>query len=127
MEVPRPPRLGAVHHHRENRDALLERHHRRARLYPARDPGALARSLDEPPEPPPLSNALPHRPDRLPIRLSATHGERPERANQLTEPGDSMRLDLRHVVHRPGTGRTERRRVDPGEVVAGDHDPALTR
>src|SRR5262249_48782010 len=67
----------------------------------------------------------PHHPYRLPIRLTAPDGERAERADQLPEPGNAVRFDLRHVVHRPRTGGAERRRVDPGGVVAGDDDAAL--
>ena len=123
-KLPGLQRLRAVHGDRDDRDAFLQGHHRGARLYVAGDAGSLARALDEEAERETVAHDLPHRPHRVAVGLAAPHRRTCRTRGSTAEARDAMRLDLRHVVDRPRAGGTERRRVEPVEVVARDHEPA---
>src|SRR4029453_1738938 len=57
----------------------------------------------------------------------AAHRDRAEGPDQLAEPGDAMRLDLRDEVHRARGEQADDRWVDPVEVVEREHDAARLR
>jgi uncharacterized protein (TIGR03790 family) len=127
VEVAEPPFVRAVQRGADHRHVLGDRDHRGPWLHGPEDARALACPLDEEPESTSVADDLAHGAHGLAVRLAATDGERAERAHELSEAGDAVRLDLRHEVERPRRRDAERGRVDPAEVIRGDDDAALER
>src|SRR5262249_46013759 len=103
----------------------LHRDHRRTRLHVTGDAGLLPRAFDEDAERVAVVHDLAHPPHRVAIGLAATHRDRPERADELAEPGHTVSLDLGEKVEgtrrRPGHDRD----VDPREVVEREDSATL--
>src|SRR5215208_3556986 len=95
VEVAGPPVLRPVDRTADDGDIVLERDHPRARLDLPGDAGSLARPLHEEAERVPVADDLPHQAHGLAVGLAASHSEGPERADQLTQPRDAVRLGLR--------------------------------
>ena len=114
MEVPRFPRLRAVQGDRDDRDALLQRHHRGTRAGSRREPRSRWRvPSTKSPSALPSRDDPSHRAHRLAVGLAAAYRKRAERPDQVAETGNAMRLDLRHVVH---GARARRLPVRPGRA-----------
>ena len=127
VEVPGLPRLRAVDRDRDHGHVLLQRDHRGAGLERAGDAALLTGALGEEAEREAVAHDPAHRPHGVAVGLAASHREGAEPADERPQAGDAMRLDLRHEVDRARAGGAERRRVDPVEVVAGDHETARQR
>ena len=127
MPVADPPLVRAVNRSRDDGHVLLESDHRRTRLHSARNTAELPRPFREETERVTVAHRLAHQPHRLAIRFAAADGDRSEAADQLAEPRHAMRLDLREEVDGPRRGGAHHGRVDPVEVVEGEHDAAGAR
>src|SRR5437016_592099 len=93
-EVAELPALGAVDRPADHRRVLLQRDHRRARLSVTGDARLLPRSLDEDAERVSVVDDLAHPAHCIAVRLATADGDRPERADELTETRHLMGFGL---------------------------------
>src|SRR4051794_4114738 len=111
----------------DNGHVLLERNHRSAGLHLPENAGLLPRPLDEHAEHTALTHDLAHTAHCVTVGLAAANRERAERADELAEARDAVRLDLRDVVRVPRVRIRKERDVDPRQVVERNNEPALAR
>ena len=84
-----------------------------------------ARSLDEDAQHLAGAGDLAHHPHGFAIGLAATHGEGAEKAQQLGQTRSAHDLGLRQEVDAARAAGAEGGRIDEGEVIGGEYEPAL--
>src|SRR5579859_6260279 len=123
-EVAELPGLRAVDRSADHGDVLLQGDHRCAGLHVPGHAAPLSRSLDEHAERLPRAHDFPHLAHGLAVGLAAPHRQRAERADQLAETRNAVRLDLGEEVEVALADEADARDVDPVEVVERHHEAA---